>query len=361
VIVTGGSQDNGTSFYTAAGGWKDWLGADGMECFIDKDNPSIMYGTVQFGRLYRTEDAASTIINLSEPGQGSGNWVTPFEKDPLAPNTIYVGYNRVHKSTSKGAAWTAISQDFGGDLENLKIAPSNNLVMYANNGSVLYKTIDGGGTDWQAMTAPGGSINAIAIHPSNPDKLAVVTTSSAKVRVSEDGGESWTSLTGSLPDFSALAIAWHDNGFNGLYLGMDYGLFYLDDTLSDWQPYNNNLPNVIVNELEINLEDSKIYAGTYGRGLWASDLVVPTLGNTDNNLFKKIRLFPNPATTSFTIGTDLIDQADVRIFDITGQLVMYQRQWMLDRPIPIDHLTPAVYFVRINTTKGVVTRKLVVN
>src|SRR5690606_1795498 len=48
VVVTGGSQDNGTSVYTAAGVWKDWLGADGMESFVDKTNSNTLYGTTQF-------------------------------------------------------------------------------------------------------------------------------------------------------------------------------------------------------------------------------------------------------------------------------------------------------------------------
>ena len=47
VIVTTGSQDNGSSFYSEAEGWKDWIGADGMEGFVDKDNSSKMFGMIQ--------------------------------------------------------------------------------------------------------------------------------------------------------------------------------------------------------------------------------------------------------------------------------------------------------------------------
>ena len=54
VIVTTGSQDNGSSFYSEAEGWKDWIGADGMEGFVDKDNSSKMFGMIQFGGVYRT-------------------------------------------------------------------------------------------------------------------------------------------------------------------------------------------------------------------------------------------------------------------------------------------------------------------
>jgi len=360
VLVTGGSQDNGSSFYTQAEGWKDWIGADGMEGFVHKDNTDILFGTIQFGRMYRTEDAGATIINLQEPGQGSGQWVTPFEKDPVEANTIYVGYNRIHKSTSKGASWTVISQDFGGDLDHLKIAPSDNQVMYASDGATLFKTEDGGATNWQIMSSPGGSINAIAIHPTDPQKLAVVTTSSSKVLVSEDGGESWTNLRGSLPDFSALAIAWHDNSADGLYVGMDYGLFYRDDTMDDWVPYNNSLPNVIVNELEINLEDGKIYAGTYGRGLWASDLFQPTLSIENASFLEDLSVVPNPASGVVKVQSGVLEQAELRIFNTNGQLLRYEREWDFSRTLDITGLSPALYFVRLNTEKGVSTLKLIV-
>src|SRR5690606_38799249 len=138
--------DNGTSFYTAATGWKDWLGADGMESFIDKTNSSIFYGTSQFGQLYRTNNGGTTYVGLSEPGSGNGNWVTPFEQDPTLPNTIYVGYNIIYKSVNFGAAWTPISQNLGGNLDNLKISSSNNQVMYASRGTTLYRTADAGAT-----------------------------------------------------------------------------------------------------------------------------------------------------------------------------------------------------------------------
>ena len=99
--------------------------------------------------------------------------------------------NRVYKSVASGNNWTAISQELGGNLNQLKIANSNNLVIYASRGGLLFKTEDGGATDWLQLPSPGGSINSIAIHPTNPEKIALATTSNSKVFVSEDGGLSW--------------------------------------------------------------------------------------------------------------------------------------------------------------------------
>ncbi|MCW8982019.1 MAG: T9SS type A sorting domain-containing protein [Altibacter sp.] len=361
VVVTGGSQDNGTSFFTEANGWIDWLGADGMEGFVDKNNTNVMYGMIQGGRMYRTDDGANSISDLPEPGSGSGNWVTPFEQDPSVTNTIYLGYDRVYKSLNKGLSWSSISQNFGSNLEHLKIAPSNNQVMYAADNGTLYRTEDGGASNWITTTAPGGAINSIAIHPADPMKIAVATTSANKVYVSADGGDTWQDYKKNLPNFSALAMVWHDNGTDGLYVGMDYGIYYIDDTFNDWQPFFNNLPNVIINELEINTVTNEIYAASYGRGLWVSPVADNVLGIETASFLEGSKLYPNPANQEITLSITEALETDLRVFDTSGKLVLFLSNVWVDRnyTLNVSTLQSGLYFIRINSEKGTVTKKFI--
>lgn len=363
VVVTGGSQDNGTSFYTEAEGWKDWIGADGMEGFVDKGSNSTMYGMVQYGAMYRTANAGATITNITEPGQGSGEWVTPFEQDPELNHTIYVGYNIVYKSTNRGYSWEPISQNFGNNLDHLKIAASNNQVMYAANAGTLYKTEDGGATNWTVTTNPGGVIRSIAIHPTNPQKVAIASSTTNRVYVSNDGGTTWINYKKNLPEFTSLALIWDDNGQDGLYLGMDYGIYYIDNTFTDWQPYSNNLPNVIINELDINNETNMLYAATYGRGLWVSPLVEDNLSVEDVLSDNSFRIHPNPASNEITITLAEALEADVRVFDVLGKLKIYEANIFLDgnHTVDLESLTSGIYFIRVNTEKGTVTKKFIKN
>ncbi len=361
IVVSGGSQDNGTSFYTAVNGWRDWMGADGMETFVDKTNSNVMYGTIQFGGMYRTDNGANTLIYIPGPGPGSGNWVSPFEQDPFVDNTIYIGYDRIYKSINKGASWVSISQSFGGNIDHLKIAPSDNLVMYLAYNTSMYKTSDGGSSVWKLLTPPSGTINSIAIHPTDSERIAVATTSTNAVFVSNDGGSTWLNYKKNLPNFSALALVWDDNGEDGLYLGMNYGIYYIDNTLSEWETFTNNLPNVIINELEINKADQKIYAASYGRGLWASPIVYNSIGLEEFLEQKDVSIFPNPASTTLNVKMDKVMNASIRIFNSLGELLVYQPQVSSDtvHSINISALPKGIYFVRINSDKGTITKKLV--
>ncbi|WP_084203474.1 T9SS type A sorting domain-containing protein [Psychroserpens damuponensis] len=362
VMVTGGSQDNGTSIMDVNGDWTDWIGADGMESFIDKNNPNVIYGTSQNGSLYRSFNGGASIGSIPSPENKSGNWVTPFEQDPILANTIYSGYDEVYKSTNGGNTWESVSQNFGGNLNHLKIAPSSSNFQYAARGSNLYmNTFVGTLPNWSSLGGFSGSINSIAIHPTDPSRVAIATTGSQRVYVSTNSGNSWTSYKLNLPNFSAQALAWHDNGENGLYLGMNYGIYYIDDTLTEWQPFSNGLPNVIISELEINTADNKIYAGTYGRGLWSSNVYDATL-SVDEFALESFEIYPNPAKNNVTINWNQSDLVSVRIFDALGKLMFYSKNINISQPTTIDVSSYAtgLYFVKINNLQGSVTKKLLI-
>lgn len=364
VIVTGGSQDNGSSVLGADGNWTDWWGADGMEGFVDKNDTQIMYGTSQYGGFIKTFNGGSSINYIAQPddkgGDSSWNWVVPFEQDPIVQNTIYCAFDQVYKSIDGGNNWNAISQNFGSDIDHFKVAPTDNDKMYlAINGSFWYTT--DGGTNWSQSSGFGGNVNEIAVHPSNPDKVAIATTGGQKVYVSTDNGATFTSILWDLPSFSAQALAWQDNGKDGLYVGMNYGIYYTDNDLGNtWVPFNNGLPNVRINELEINAADSKLYVATYGRGLWRSSLYNETL-SVDNFELNNLSLYPNPTSNEVNLKWNSNEDVSVRIYNTLGKLMYYNKNVNLTNELKIDVSTfdTGVYFVKLNSSKGEIIKKLI--
>jgi photosystem II stability/assembly factor-like uncharacterized protein len=365
VIVTGGSQDNGSSVLGSDGNWTDWWGADGMEGFVDKNDSQILYGTSQYGSFVKTLDSGINVTFLTQPddkgGQTTWNWVVPYEQDPIAQNVIYCAFDEVYKSLDGGDTWTSISQNFVADIDHLKIAPTNNNFMYlAINGAFWYTT--DGGLLWtqSALSLGGGRINSIAVHPTDPSKIAIATTDSQKVYVSTDNGVSWTSILWDLPAFSSQAVVWQDNGSDGLYVGMNYGVYYTDNNLGNtWTLFNNGLPNVRINELEINSADEKIYAATYGRGLWRSELYGESLSSS-NFEFDDLEMYPNPAKNEVNLKWNSTEDVSIRIYDTLGKLVYYGKKINLSNSFRIDvsSFKSGAYFVKLNSTKGEITKKL---
>lgn len=366
VIVTGGSQDNGSSVLGADGNWTDWFGADGMEGFVDKNDSQIIYGTTQYGGFVKTFNGGLNITYPTQPdnkgGDSSWNWVVPFDQDPITQDVIYCAFDEVYRSADGGVNWTSISQNFGNDIDHFKIAPTNNSKMYLSINGVFWFTTDGGISWVQSSLSIGGArINEIAVHPTDPDKIAIATTDGQKVYVSTDNGATFTSIRWDLPSFSAQALVWQDNGQDGLYVGMNYGIYYTDDVLGNtWTAFSNGLPNVRINELEINTADDKLYAATYGRGLWRSNIYNETLSVSDFE-FDNLSLYPNPATNDVNLKWNTSEDVTIRIYNTLGKLMFYNKSVNLTNEFKIDVSTfnTGIYFIKLNTSKGEITKKLI--
>ena len=277
-MIVGGAQDNGTNIMSGSSrNFKEWLGADGMECFIDHKNKNVVYGTVQFGSLYKSTDGGNSIGNISKPGNFSGEWVTPFMMDPIDNRTIYVGYSDLYRSNNGGSSgsWRNLTQsiNLGGRLDEMAIAASNNNYIYIAQEGRVWRTKNGRSSNptWVEVSNFSGNVNFIAVDPNNPERVAIAATGS-RVYVSVNAGSTWTNIRGNLPNISAQCVVFDDTPSNGLYVGMQSGVYYTNDNLSGWEPFSTNLPRVQTSELEIHYPSRKIRVATYGRGIWEADL-----------------------------------------------------------------------------------------
>ena len=271
--VVGGAQDQGTVVYrTTDNKWYEWLGADGMEAFVDWSNPSVLVGTSQNGSIYISTNNGSNYLGKGKPGGLDGNWVTPVEQDPVDATTFYVGNANLYKGTLPNGVFTMVSASPGGNFTQIKVAPTNNNIIYASTGSSLYKSTNKG-VNWTSIyNGISGSINNIAIDPDDENRVAIATTGSAKVYVTTNGGTTWTSKLLNLPAISANCVVYKAGSENGLYVGMSSGVYYIDDNLANWQTFSDNLPYISVKEIEIDETGGYVYIGTYGRGIWKSPI-----------------------------------------------------------------------------------------
>ncbi len=263
-VMAGGAQDNGTVVRQSGGNFVDWLGADGMDVIIDPTNHLRMIGTSQNGNIYRTTNGGNTYFSLTRPT--TGNWITPLAWHPTSSTTAYGGWNAVYKSTNSGTSWTAISP-VTGNLDELAVAPSNDQYIYASRGTTLHRTADGG-TTWTTYTAPA-TITDIAVKYNDPTRVWITTISSTQpVLLSTDAGATFTNISAGLPAIAGRSIVVDDFTTEGIYVGMNIGVYYRNLVNSTWTLFGTGLPQVAVNEVELSKIGGKLRVGTYGRGFW---------------------------------------------------------------------------------------------
>ena len=272
--IVGGLQDNGGHAYSG-GAWKNYYGADGMDAAISPLNQNLYYGFIQNGgSMYISNNGGNSISSsVGSPGGASGNWVTPLMAN--SQGELFSGFGNLFKLS--GGVW--VQQNSGsigsGNLELIHIDPSNDDIMYVANGSELYKSTNHG-VDFNLVYIASANITSIEVHSSN-SSIVYITTSGTfgQVYRSTDGGTNFTSHNTGLPNIGKNIIVHQGrNTDNPLYVGTSLGVYYRDDSMSSWMPFDTNLPNVSVTDLEINLEDAKLIAGTYGRGVWQTDIPV---------------------------------------------------------------------------------------
>lgn len=279
-LVLQGWQDNGTNLYNT-GTYSHVLGGDGMECFIDWSDPNYMYAEYQYGALAMSSDGGMSFSDITNGITETGEWITPWQQDPVDAQTIYAGFENVWKSTDRGNNWTQISSINSGGLNCLAVAKSNPDYIYASNGTSIFKTIDGG-LNWLTVSTPltgTNSVTYIAVSTTDPNKIWITFsgyTSGHKIYKSADAGLTWINISGNLPNIPVNCVVNQTGTSNGIYVGTDVGVYYIDNSLTSWMPYSNGLPNVIIDELEIHYGTNKLRAATYGRGLWETTIYNPT-------------------------------------------------------------------------------------
>jgi photosystem II stability/assembly factor-like uncharacterized protein len=329
--VCGGLQDNytwcGPTAVRSRTGiandqWFQIHGGDGFEAQIDPKDSRIIYAESQDGNISRIDKVSNERKSIRPlPPRGEApyrwNWNTPILMSPHDPATIYVGANRVFKSTDRGQSWTAISPDLtsqtnrdelplmGVTGKETTIARNDGVQSYGNivqlvestrTAGVLYAgTDDGrvhmtrdGGKTWTDITTrfPGVPKNAYVsrLTASAHDVNVVYATFDNHraddygtfIYASVDGGNNFRSIGEGIPKgHTVTAMAEDPTNPSVLYSGSEFGLFVSPDRGGRWTRITSNLPTVPIHEIVIHPRDNDMIVATHGRSIWILDDIKP--------------------------------------------------------------------------------------
>ena len=93
----------------------------------------------------------------------------------------------------------------------------------------------------------------------------------------------------------------------------------------------------------------------------SNEVCVKTLGENINELKDSFYLYPNPVNDKLYIETQTQTQTlTIEIYDIYGRLQDYKTIRLQDNvAIDVENLKSGIYFVKINTEKGNIVKRII--
>ena len=366
--ITGGLQDNG-GFAFRNNLWKSYHGGDGMDNAVDPINSNKVYGFIQYGgALYGSNNMGTSLSSATSAPRVNGtalqgNWVTPLRVNSIGE--VFAGYNNLYILTNNVWVLRNTSSIGGtGNLNLIYVDPNNDDIMYVSKTTGLYKSTDRGITFALSFTA-SSSITSIAVNSSNSDIVYITTSgTSGNAFVSTNGGTSFAAIASGLPAIGKNIIVHQgQNSLNPLYVGTTLGVYYKDDSMTTWANFDDNLPNVSVTDLEINLVDYKIIAGTYGRGAWQCNIPQGSLSNQQFEM-ENIAIYPNPTKGIFNVSIGTIIPKTILVYDPIGKIVCSKDEFQNNQSniiLDLSNVSNGVYFVKIISENKSITRRIIKN
>jgi len=315
-----GLQDNGVGKTTGPTTGSAVLGGDGMNVAVHPKNSALAYSEGPDGTLSRTVDGGVSWGDIA-PALAQPQFVTPFDMDPVNPNHFVIAARQIQMTTQletvAGDGWTLVF-DLGANADGFDnsatatalygaasyvgfcgvcdpITEAGTDVTKFRNGIATNVTANcqptnGGGECWRKAAAhglPNRFINDLAIDPKDPNTVYAVLggygrkwypppANSPNVGVghafvSHDRGQSFTDVSGNLPDTPATSVVLRGDS---VIVGTDDGVFAAQRSgtgLGAFSRLGAGLPHVAIWDVQLDPSASHLVAATHGRGIWVYD------------------------------------------------------------------------------------------
>ena len=337
--IVGGTQDNNTLYgpsRTSNGAgirnsdWTTTIGGDGHDCAIDPEDPNVIYCESQRGFLRRYDRRTGTSIDIRpQPSEGEDalrfNWDAPILISPHSHKRLYFGSKKLHRSDDRGNSWAAISPDLSRNLDRFQLpvmgriwsidaiwdlgamsqfgnitsiteSPLKEGLIYVGTDDGLVQVTDDGGQTWRKIDQIYGVpqyafVNDIKADLHDENTVYVVFDNhkqgdfQPRIMCSRDRGQSWSSISGDLPDRHVVWRLVQDHVKPELFFaGTEFGLFFSIDGGSHWVKLSGGVPTIPFRDLEIQRRENDLVGASFGRGFFVLDDISPLRMLDDSRL-----------------------------------------------------------------------------
>lgn len=317
----GGTQDNGTQRKSSASStWFDLAGGDGGQVLVDHNdtNPNTQWAFGEYYGIspYRFQDASCCFGDIAGISRGintndRSEFYAPWIMNQANGNQLFYGTFRVYRTDNAetdnpgDVVWQPISGDLtsgctgaapnGGrncTITALGHSEGGNALWVGTQEGYVWVSPNAGISDNPTWTrvdtnGPGGQlanrpITSFAVDRSNW-RIAYVSYAgydeatpghAGHIFKTTNGGQTWTDVTGDLPDGPVNSVILDPSNPNHLIAGTDFGAFTADLTQGapSWSPVGSGLPAAQVWQLAYDSSRDQLVAGTHGRGAWKLNL-----------------------------------------------------------------------------------------
>ena len=275
-LMVGGTYHNSTLLKYGnqyQGGWVSTSlggsGGDNTRGFVNPamDNVAYIDKTGNNGRIEIPSSRAGVFTQLPFEKQPNASYTTGnscnIAYDPRYYTHIYTGESDdIWKTEDNGTNWSLVKSFGSGKVVSIDVSTSNPDYIYAvvtpaaTNGTTNIWRTTNGGTSWSNITP--SNITSYKNYPMQIQvsaydhnkiwiaRIPPFTSSNAingnKVFTSNNGGSSWINISASGLSGEMITNIMHQKGTSGVYVGTRRAVYFKDDGMSSWAPFNTNLP-----------------------------------------------------------------------------------------------------------------------
>jgi len=232
---------------------------------------------------------------------------------------------------------------------------------------------------WVDITGPSfvGSISDIEYGASENEIFVTMHNYNVvSVWYTSNGGTTWVSKEGNLPDMPVKAILKNPKNAEEVIIATELGVWYTNDFSAvspTWRQSYNGMSNVKVMDLDLQVNTGypnsypaasyTVYAATYGRGIFSGSFTAPTLSVGDNALSKGIKIYPNPSNGVLNIAVaNYSGDLNIEIFDINGRKVLSNKgDFTSEKAMNLSGLQSGVYIVKLQGDNLTHSEKIILN
>lgn len=265
-VMLGGAYHNGTMLKEEDvydNGWICTDGGDGVRGFVNPGQDRMAFSDYNIKTLNGDRMVSPSTREFNN--KPNGTYTTGKSSDLLFHPEQYTAWysgsgTKLYLTVDNGYTFKEL-YEFNEDVASMDISWSNPNYIYVStflswwDEKKLYKSIDGGKT-FTDIT-PSNVVMPdrrwipfdIEVDAQDPEKIYLGRTSMYGdgayqwgIFTSDDGGTTWSNITGSLDGESITNIKHQKGTDGGLWVGTRLGVYYKNNSMMDWELFVDDLP-----------------------------------------------------------------------------------------------------------------------